>query len=148
MLESEIKEARTAEEILACFPVLKELYEDKLRDKSEFLERIQDQQSERFHLMYIEEGSIVVAATGFRILNTLFSRKTLIIHDLCTLASVQGRGLAGKLIDWVIRHARQERCDAISLDSGYHRHSAHRFYLNKGFYLASHRMQMDLCPTE
>ena len=140
---SEIQEAKTDEEILACWPVLKELRPHLI--ENDLVRRVQQQiQEETYQLMFIKEGSTVVAILGFRILNFLWSGKTLYIDDLCSLSTAHRRGNGGKLLDWVIQHAKNEKCDAVSLDSGYTRHDAHRLYLNKGFKLASHHFHITL----
>lgn len=45
---------------------------------------------------------------------------------------------------WLIRHGRENGCDALHLDSGYARHTAHRFHLNKGLEMKSHHFAIVL----
>jgi len=140
---SEIQEAKTGEEILACWPVIQELRPHLIQ--SELVRRVQYQaEKETYRLMYIKEDSRVVAICGFRVQNYLWSGKTLYIDDLCTLSTAHRRGNAGKLLDWVIDFAKKDKCDAVSLDSGYTRNNAHRLYLNKGFDLKSHHFHLNV----
>jgi GNAT superfamily N-acetyltransferase len=140
---AKIEEARTRDEIMACWPVINELRPHV--SEAEVVAKVQLQMTEQtYRLMYIREGSTVVAFLGFRILNFLWSGKTLYIDDLCTLSTAHRRGNAGTLLDWAIAHAKTEKCDAVSLDSGYTRNNAHRLYLNKGFDLASHHFHISL----
>ena len=57
---------------------------------------------------------------------------TLYIDDLITNSNYRKRGYAGRLLDWIIEHAKEYEYDHISLDSGFTRRSAYRLYLNKG----------------
>ncbi len=66
------------------------------------------------------------------------------IDDLCSLPSARGKGHGGALLDRAIEIAKLEKCNAVSLDSGYTRNDAHRLYLNKKFQLASHHFHIDL----
>jgi hypothetical protein len=93
-----IKEAKTTEEIIACWPVLKTLYPFLV--ESTFLAKVNQQQTEeKFHLLYIKDTvdseNVVVAILGFRIQNYLFSDKTLYIDDLCSLPAARNKGYAG-----------------------------------------------------
>ena len=79
-----------------------------------------------------------VAIAGFREEHKLVSGKTIYIDDLSTLASHRGRGLGGRLLDFIHTLARQQGKDGVYLDSGHQRHDAHRLYLNKGYTITAH----------
>jgi len=95
-------------------------------------------------MSYLRDSEAVVAAAGYRILEFLAWGRVLYIDDLITLPEKRGAGYAGALMDWMIDHAREQRCDEIHLDSGYQRHDAHRLYLNKGLQLGCHHFSMKL----
>lgn len=54
------------------------------------------------------------------------------------LRSMLLEGYAGVLLDYVIHWAEEQGYQCVTLDSGPHRHAAHRLYLNKGFQLSSY----------
>jgi GNAT superfamily N-acetyltransferase len=142
-----IKEAKTTEEINACWPVLKTLRPHLV--ESTLVARVKQQQNEEgFHLLYIKDivgsNSVVTAILGYRIQNYLFSGKTLYVDDLCSLPAARGKGYAGALLDRAVEIGKAEGCDTVSLDSGYTRNDAHRLYLNKKFDLESHHFAMNL----
>jgi GNAT superfamily N-acetyltransferase len=139
----EIVEAKTDEEILACWPVIQVLRPHVIKDT--LVDRIKQQHTEGYHLLCIkEDSSTVVSILGYRIQNFLWSGKTLYIDDFCTLPTVKGKGYGGALINYIIEYAKDQKCNAVSLDSGYTRNDAHRLYLNKRFELASHHFHMSI----
>jgi GNAT superfamily N-acetyltransferase len=134
--------AKTDEEILKCWEVMHELRPHL--EQSEFLPRIKEMISEGYILAFIGDEEKALAAIGFRYLNFLYIGKHFYIDDLTTLPSARGRGLAGKLLDFVVTEARQRGYSTVTLDSGYGRNDAHRLYLNKGFKLNSHHFLLEL----
>jgi len=139
----EILEAKTEQEILSCWPVIYALRPHVIEET--YVPRVQEQLKEGYRLLYIkDESERVVSILGFRIQNFLWSGKTLYIDDFCTLPTTKGKGYGGALMDYVIQHAKDQQCDAVSLDSGYTRNDAHRLYLNKRFQLASHHFHYSI----
>lgn len=141
----EIVMAEQNEDIEACFPVMVGL-RPHLKARS-FVARVRQQQASGYHLVYLQAHSAIRSVAGFRLLDTLAWGKILYIDDLVTLPDAQGQGYAGHLIDWLVDYARARQCDQIHLDSGYQRHAAHRFYLGRGFVLASHHFALKLDET-
>jgi len=132
----EVKIAATDEDILKCWDVLKELRPHL--EKETYLPLVKDMISEGYTLAFIEDNGIAAAAIGFRYLQFLFVGKHFYIDDLSTLPSHRGKGLGGKLLDFVKDKAAALGYKVITLDSGHHRNDAHRLYLNKGFTISSH----------
>jgi GNAT superfamily N-acetyltransferase len=137
-----ILQATSDTEIGALFPVFKALRPHLI--EMEFISRIRRQQSRGYRLIYLQDPEAVAAAAGYRILEFLAWGKVLYIDDLITLPEKRGAGYAGALMDWMIAHARAAKCDELHLDSGFHRHDAHRLYLNKGLQLGCHHFSMKL----
>lgn len=142
-----IQIARTEAEIRRCLPALLALRPHLTEEQA--LERIQQQQAtDQFSVAFVDTGADgpAPAAIGYRIMNLLFSGKTLYIDDLSTLPDQRGKGYAGQLLDFVIDQARQMGCVAVTLDSGHspQRYDAHRLYLNKRFNIVSHHFALKL----
>lgn len=136
----QIKTVSTQKDIQRCTQVILEL-RPHLKGK-DLWQQYRKQSNESYRIMYIQEGEKAVSFIGYRLLNMLYSGKTLYIDDLCTLPENSGKGHAGLLLDRVFNIAKGEGCETVSLDSGHHRHTAHRLYLNKGFDISSHHFQM------
>lgn len=81
-----IKEASTDEEIIACYPVITELY-PHIQCKDELVTKVKLQKEMGYRLLYIKdkETNRVASFCGFRITNCLSTGKTLYLEDLCTL---------------------------------------------------------------
>ncbi len=127
--------AETDEAILACRDVMLALRPHI--PEGQFLALVRENMREGYQLAYIEQDGKAVAAIGFRPLQFLFNGKHFYIDDLSTLPEYRGKGYGSQLLDYVAGLARQNGFEVITLDSGFHRHDAHRLYLNKGFQIAS-----------
>ena len=132
----EVRSARTGEDISKCWHVMYALRPHLVEET--FVSTVQEMLTEGYQLAFIEENTKAVAAIGFRYLQYVFNGKHFYIDDLSTLPESRGKGYAGMLLEYVIELARQKGYTSVTLDSGYARNDAHRFYLNKGFVLASH----------
>lgn len=130
----EIKIA-TSEDIEKIIPAFKELRphrtEDDLRKLFPILFK------EGYKVAFVGDEELAYAVVGFRIFTCLWSGKTLIVDDLSTLHDFTKKGYAGKLFQWAKQYAKDNHCDHFSLNSGFQRTDAHRFYLNHGLFVES-----------
>ncbi|MGI8821647.1 MAG: GNAT family N-acetyltransferase [Chthoniobacterales bacterium] len=113
-------------------------------DEHAFVRQVQRQMREGFRLVYLECDGEIRAAAGYRILELLFSGRTLYVDDLVTRETDRSKGFGGQLFDWLVEEARREACHALTLDSGVQRFDAHRFYVAKRMKIASHHFTMSL----
>lgn len=143
----EIKMATTAEQIQSCYLVMHQL-RPHLTEKSAFIQQVQRQLKEGYYLAYIETNEEIQALAGFRILEFLAWGKVLYIDDLITNSEKRKNGHGGKLLKWIIERAQKENCDQVHLDSGPHRHDAHRLYLNHGFKIIGHHFALNFKKLE
>ncbi len=139
-----IQFAATDEQLLKCRKAILEL-RPQIRSE-EYLEKAKLLLSEGAKMIYADEETDAPAVSVFR-MNYYFARgKNIYIDDLSTLPEARKKGYAGALLDFIINYARENNCENIHLDSGYgkDRHNAHRLYLNKGFFLASHHFVLNI----
>lgn len=136
----EIKIAKSKEDIIKCWDVINVLRPHLVKEK--FVATIQEMIDEGYKLAFIEEGGRAASAVGYRYLQYLYIGKHFYIDDLVTLESARGKGYAGALLDYVIAEAKKNGYEAVTLDSGHQRHTAHRLYLNKGFVISAHHFQL------
>jgi GNAT superfamily N-acetyltransferase len=140
-MSTEIFIANTDEEISSCFAVLL-LLRPHLK-QVDFLAQVRRQQRESFRLVALRVNGEVKSVIGFRDAEYLIWGKTVYVDDLSTAEEGRGNGYAGQLLDWVIDYAKQQGCSGVHLDTGYSRHIAHRFYLNKGFKIGCHHLSLE-----
>ena len=138
----EIQIAKTDEEILKCWNVIRELRPHL--DPDTFVPTVKEMIREGYTLAFIEEDGLAVAAIGFRYLQFLYNGKHFYIDDLSTLPTHRGKGLGSRLLDFVKDKAAAAGYRVITLDSGYQRNDAHKLYLNKGFILSSHHFAKNI----
>ena len=141
-MDHDIFVANTNDEIESCFDVFQVLRPHLKKD--DFLPQIHRQQAQHYQIVAIRENGTVKSVAGFRIAEFLAWGKVLYIDDLSTLPEARSRGYGGKLLDWIIDHARKNDCNEVHLNTGYGRHAAHRLYLNKGFRFYCHHLSMEL----
>jgi len=138
-----IRLAETDADIARCFPVMEQLRTHLHAGK--FVARVRRMQTEGYALALLEDDAKVVrAAGGFRIRDMLAHGRTMYVDDLVTDASSRSLGYGRMLLDWLIARARAEGCHEFSLDSGTHRHDAHRFYFRQRMRISSHHFSLKL----
>ncbi|MBO9681543.1 MAG: GNAT family N-acetyltransferase [Flavisolibacter sp.] len=138
----EIKQATEKEDFLKCWEVVRELRPHL--DQEQYLTLILYMIDEGYKMIYIEENGKGVAFCGYRLTTMLHRGRSIYIDDLCTLPEARGQGHAKALLDYVLEEARAEELQSIHLDSGHHRHDAHRLYLNFGFKITSHHFVIEM----
>ena len=116
-----------------AFPAMKEL-RPHLADAAEFVRRVRRQRAEGYRLVgsFAEDGS-VVAVAGFRCGHNLALGRHVYVDDVSTVPAARRQGHASALLRWLDDEARRLGCERIHLDSGTHRHDAHRRYLSTGY---------------
>lgn len=135
--------ATSDDDIRRCFPVMLEL-RTHLADAEEFLRRVRQQRPEGYQLVFLEDAGEVRAASGFRIFSSLADGRVMHVDDLVTDGMQRSRGYGDRLFDWLVDHARSQKCDRVRLDSGVQRFAAHRFYLRKRMSIIAHHFVLEL----
>ena len=135
--------AENREQVARCFEVLREL-RPHLADAETFVAQVLRQQTQGYHLAFIEADGEVRAAAGFRIMECLWLGKFLYVDDLVTRADDRSRGFGKQLIDWLAEHGRAAGCAELHLDSGVQRFDAHRFYLTQRMRICAHHFALTL----
>jgi ribosomal protein S18 acetylase RimI-like enzyme len=137
-----IRQAKEKEDYLKCWEVVHELRPHL--DQEQYLTLILYMIDEGYKMVYIEENEKAVSFCGYRVTTMLHRGRSIYIDDLCTLPEARGNGHAKVLLDYVLKEASKGELQSIHLDSGHHRHDAHRLYLNFGFKITSHHFAMEL----
>jgi GNAT superfamily N-acetyltransferase len=140
----EIRTALTEAEITACFPAIHELRPHL--SEAEFVAQVQRRQMQNhgYTLVYLTVGDQVVAAAGYRIAEYLAWGRILYVDDLICRSAFRKHGYGGKLLDWLLEKAEELSCAQFHLDSGVHRHDAHRLYLGRKLHISSHHFSKEL----
>lgn len=140
-MENEVVLIESKEDIALCFDAFKELRPHI--NKQSFLAQVSRQVKDSYQIAAIKKDGFVPSAAGFRVTEFLAWGKVLYVDDLTTCETHRGNGYAAALMDWLIVHAKDRGCDALHLDTGHHRHAAHKLYLKKGLSITSHHLSVD-----
>ena len=144
-----VKEAKTDEEILWCFPIFLELEPDEKKSTTtaeDFLNKIKRQKKNGYQLMYVKDpndSGEVVAISGFRNQEKLFDGKLILIEDLGILSTVRASGYGSAILDWTIRHGIKINVDAILAVVKWDQHVALKVFLNHSFTLGSYHFTLN-----
>jgi hypothetical protein len=95
-VKSDVRSAKSVEDIKRCYKVMHQL-RPHLLDEIAFIEQVQRQMSDGYHLVYVEENDEVRALAGFRFLEFFARGKVLYIDDLVTCSGARGLGMAVQL---------------------------------------------------
>jgi GNAT superfamily N-acetyltransferase len=135
--------AQTDADIRRCFPVMVQLRPHLTEDV--FLAQVRRQHDNYgYSLAFVEDDGEVRAVAGYRISECLFGGRFLYVDDLVTDVSCRSQGYGDALFDWLTAQARDEGCASLELESGTHRHDAHRFYFRKRMRISSYHFLVDL----
>ena len=129
--------------VARCYEVMHEL-RPHLSDAGEFTARVNRQAGQGYRLAFAECGGEVQGVAGFRISEHLAWGRILYVDDLVTSEKSRGTGCGSALIDFLVAHAREQKCAQFHLDSGVQRFDAHRFYLHKGMDITCHHFALKL----
>lgn len=134
--------ANTDADIAACYPVMAELRPHV--PEADFVARIRRQMGIADYKLACVTDDGVKAVAGFRRSECLAWGKFIYVDDLVSQSTARGQGYGSKLLDWLIKYAREHDCDEFHLDSGVQRFGAHRFYLHKQMDITSHHFTLKL----
>lgn len=138
-----IEVAKSDELIAATFELFLQLRPHLKREL--FVEQVRHMQNEySYKIVMASNGQEPVAAAGYRITHSLAWGKYLYIDDLIADKNHRRHGHARTLWNWLVNQAEQNNCDQIHLDSGVHRHDAHKYYLKNGMDITCHHFQIAL----
>lgn len=142
-MQYKIVEALTGEDLLRCFPVMRQL-RTHFEDEHMFVKQVERQGADGYRMAFLEDTSGVRAVAGFRVSESLFASRFCYVDDLVTDGTGRSLGYGGALFDWLVAKARAAGCAKLELDSGVQRFAAHRFYLKKRMIIASHHFSLEL----
>ena len=92
----------------------------------------------------LDDAGVVRAVAGWRLLSTTHVGRKLYVDDLVTDAESRSRGYGAALLEHLRHRGRQAGCRVLDLDSGVHRHDAHRFYLRERMDIVGHHFAQPL----
>lgn len=134
----EVDDARWA----AALPVLQELRPDL--DAASLAEVYAEGHPQGYRFVGAFDGARCLGVAGYRVLATVVCGRKLYVDDLVTASEARSTGVGAALLTELERRARAAGCRALDLDSGVHRHGAHRFYLRERMRISSHHFTLDL----
>lgn len=129
-------------DILACFPVYRQLRPHLVEDQ--FVATVHRMHATGFQLAMRMHEERVTAVAGFRIYENLHSGRIMYVDDLVTDEAARSAGHGKALMRWLIEYAKDHRCVSFELDSGTHRHGAHKFYLREGMHISDFHFALSL----
>lgn len=125
-----IKDLQTKNDILAAFPVIKQLRSHL--DEGTYLELVNDaMEYDGYKMCALFEKGKIVAVVGFKPMITLYYGRFVWVCDLVTDENTRSKGYGEKLLTFVHTWAKEHQYESVALSSGLQREDAHRFYEDK-----------------
>jgi len=138
-----LREATSDVEVLACWPVMREL-RPHLTEAATFAERVRRQQRDGYRLLAAWEHGAVVGLAGWRVLETLIRGRFCYVDDLVVRADARRGGLGARLLDGVAEAARALGLPHLVLDTGIDNVLGQRFYFRHGMLPGALRFAMPI----
>jgi GNAT superfamily N-acetyltransferase len=126
-----LRHADSDSDVAACFPAMAQL-RPHITDPAELVTRLRRQRAEGYHLLAGWRGDVVVAAAGYRFVESLIHGRFVYLDDLVTLESERSHGIGAQLIEAVANEGDKSGCARLVLDTGLANVLAHRFYYRQG----------------
>ena len=139
LLDIEPGDPRLAAEVL---PVLRELRPHL--DEESFAAVYAEGHPQGYRFTAAYQGDRCVGVAGWRVVATAYVLRKLYVDDLVTAGAERSTGVGHALIAELERRARDAGCSGLDLDSGVHRHDAHRFYLRERMLISAHHFTKPL----
>ncbi len=123
------------QDFLEIFPLLKQLWPDKEFSK-EKLNDVFDKGLYNSHQAYLvaKYEEKIVGFASLTIKDSLWDEGKLgHINELVVDRFYRNKGVGKKLLEEIIKIAKEKSCERIELDSAFRRKKAHLFYKSQGF---------------
>ncbi|RFP12706.1 MULTISPECIES: GNAT family N-acetyltransferase [unclassified Duganella] len=130
-MHDKLKDVETAEQLRACYPVMKEL-RPHLQTEEEFVMRVTRMNEQGYRILAAWEDGEVVALAGYRVEENLVYGKFLYVDDLVAGEKTRGQGWGARLLEHLTVYAEQAACAKLVLDTGMTNALAQRFYFRQG----------------
>jgi GNAT superfamily N-acetyltransferase len=127
----ELRHAETDREIIACFPVMRQL-RPHLADEAELLERVRRQEAERYRLLAAWRDGKAIGAAGYRMQENLIRGQFVYVDDLVVHESARRSRIGALLLDEVARLAKEAGIGWLTLDTALDNALGQRFYFRWG----------------
>jgi GNAT superfamily N-acetyltransferase len=110
--------------------------------KDLLIEQIKKQERLGYKIAYIKADGNILCVAGFVVGEKIAWGKHIYIDDLVTNETYRSTGVGAFIINWFKSYCKELGCKQLHLDSGIQKFSAHRFYLNNRFNIASHHFSI------
>jgi GNAT superfamily N-acetyltransferase len=127
-----------------ALPVLQELRPHLDRVTLDAVLAAAHPQGLRYVAVLADDDVTVLGVAGWRIIDTTAMLRKLYVDDLVTAESARSTGVGAALLAELRTRATAAGCGYLDLDSGVHRHGAHRFYLRERMDIVSHHFARKL----
>lgn len=125
-----ISELQSTNEILAAFPVMKQLRTHL--DVESYLDLVVEaQDKDMYRLFALYDQGEITAVMGLKPMITLYYGRFVWVCDLVTDYHKRSNGYGDKLLSYAHNWANENGYQSVALSSGLQRTDAHRFYEEK-----------------
>jgi GNAT superfamily N-acetyltransferase len=124
-------ELTTAEEMLATYEVLTELYPSLT--KEEYTNELTFMIQHNYTQVVVMENEQCLGLSGVWIGNKLWCGKYLEIDNIIVSEKIRSKGVGKMIVNYLEEKAKSLGCNMMALDSYTNNFKAHKFFYNQGF---------------
>jgi len=132
-------------DVAACFAVMREL-RPHLASETAFVEQIQRQTRDGYHLLAARAADRIVGLAGYRALENLVYGRFVYVDDLVVTATERNKRVGARLLDAVSGEGRSLGIPTLVLDTGLGNDLAQRFYFRYGMLSRAMGFTMPVTP--
>lgn len=124
------------DEFFSTYPFIKLL--NPTMSKREFTVIMKELITEGFRIVGAFEGTRCLGICGYWIGHKFYCRKHLHIDAFVVDEMVRSKGVGKKILDWLERKAKAEKCNMVVLDTYVTNTASHKFYHREDYIIAGY----------
>lgn len=139
----EFIQLENADEMLAAFPLIGQIYKDLSKEEFYFATKEMVEMNNFKMIIAVLNGEIVGVA-GYFILRMLYCGKYIQISNFVVDEKKRSLGIGKKMMKYIENIGRNLGCHKFVLDSNSQNKSSHSLYFSQGFYIRGFHFMKDL----
>lgn len=137
-----VREIKTDAEWNAMYRLIKQLNKSMTPAKYERL--LADMKPRGYRCVGAFMDGKLVGVSGFWVSVRFWCQKYIDIDNVVVDEAIRSKGIGAKMIAWIEKEGRRQKCDMAMLDCYTTHHQSHRFYFREGYSILGYHFTKDL----
>jgi GNAT superfamily N-acetyltransferase len=137
-----LRELKKPADWQAMFRLIKQL--NKSMTKKQYDGMLADMLARGYRAVGAYQGDTLVGVSGFWVSVRFWCHKYIDIDNVVVDEKIRSKGIGAKLIAWIEKEGRRQKCEMSMLDCYTTHHKSHRFYFRQGYCILGYHFTKDL----